>query len=95
MSIENRQKSIDSIQESTITFHQEQSVAGVNEFEKLDRMIQKSAEYGVNGSKRETIQNTRQGTDAGMTSREFNSDSRHEDSLCKSNKRSYKGTDEK
>ena len=55
MSIENRQKSIDSIQESTITFHQEQSVAGVNEFENLDRMIQKSAEYGVNGNKRETI----------------------------------------
>ena len=51
-------------------------------YDKLDKLIQTQ--------KMQTIQNQRLGTDAGMTSREYNSISRHEDSLCKSNRRSYK-----
>ena len=34
---------------------------GVNEMEKLDRMIQKSAEYGVNQDRKEVISNARHG----------------------------------
>jgi hypothetical protein len=40
------------------------------------------------------IPNTRQGTEAGMPSVEYNSVNRHEDTLSKSNKRTYRAKDE-